>query len=84
MLSGAQASEAALLETIHHHERFMARTNAPPGWHTWRFGDGVGLSRSLTPAPLYFRRVQLPHASWAVQDSFTLPPSTAATLSKPT
>jgi hypothetical protein len=28
----AQAFETALLETIHHHGRFMARTNEAPGW----------------------------------------------------
>jgi hypothetical protein len=28
----ADRFEAALLETIHHHTRFMARTHEPPGW----------------------------------------------------
>lgn len=28
----AEAFETALLETMHHHARFMARTREPPGW----------------------------------------------------
>ena len=32
MLYAGNSFEVALLETIHHHSRFMARTNEAPGW----------------------------------------------------
>lgn len=32
VLYAAQRFETALLETMHHHARFMARTREPPGW----------------------------------------------------
>jgi hypothetical protein len=32
VLYAGNAFETALFETIHHHARFMARTNEPPGW----------------------------------------------------
>jgi hypothetical protein len=32
VLYAARAFETALMETVHHHARFMARTDEPPGW----------------------------------------------------
>lgn len=32
VLYAARAFETALMETVHHHARFMARTAEPPGW----------------------------------------------------
>ncbi len=46
----ADQFETALLETMHHHARFLARTAEPPGW-TSQFRELILDVRAETPRP---------------------------------